>query len=51
MKILFVLAKNRSNKNGKSVVKCRVTYFLKRKEFSTGIFINPEHWNSRQEII
>lgn len=47
--ILFVLKKNRANKKGHCPIRCRITYFQKRKEFSTGLFINPDHWNSKKQ--
>ena len=47
--ILFVLKKNRANKKGHCPIRCRITYFQKRKEFSTGLFINPGHWNSKKQ--
>jgi len=30
---------------------CRLTYFKKRKEFSTGLFINPNNWKSKQQLV
>ena len=48
--ILFVLNKGRINKLNLCPLKCRITYNKKRKEFSTGIFMNPEEWNSRKQI-
>ena len=51
IKILFLLTKNRLNREGKSAIKCRITYNYKRKEFSTGLFINPDHWNSKQQLV
>lgn len=47
--ILFLLQKVRLNKQGKCPVRCRVTYLKKRKEFATGLFINPEYWNNTQQ--
>ena len=47
--ILFVLQKVKTNKKGLCPLKCRLTYLKKRKEFSTGIFINPEHWDSGKQ--
>lgn len=47
--ILYLLQKVRLNKQGKCPVRCRVTYNQKRKEFSTGLFINPDYWNSKQQ--
>jgi integrase len=34
-----------------SVLICRLTFLRKRKQFSTGLFINPEHWNSKQQFV
>ncbi len=51
IRVLFVPAKNRTNVMGKSVIKCRITYNKKRKEFSTGQFINPNNWLSKQQAI
>jgi integrase len=51
IKILFLLTKNRLNREGKSVLKCKITYNLTRKEFSTGLFINPTNWISKQQLV
>lgn len=50
IKILFLLQKVRLNKQGKCPIRCRLTYNKKRKEFSTGLFINPDDWNSTQQV-
>ncbi|WP_370477338.1 site-specific integrase [Tamlana flava] len=50
IKILFLLTKNRLNKKGEAAIKCRITYYKARKEFSTGLFINPINWNSKQQL-
>lgn len=49
--ILFLLLKARINKKGKCAIKCRLTYNDKRKEFSTGLFIKPENWNSKKQKV
>lgn len=46
IKILFLLARNRLNREGKSGIKCRITYLKQRKELSTGQFVNPKNWDS-----
>ncbi len=51
IKLLFLLAINRSNRNNKCAIKCRITYNSKRKEFSTGQFISPSNWLSKQQGI
>ena len=46
LSILFVLQKVKTNKKGMCPLRCRLTYMKKRKEFSTGIFINPDRWKN-----
>lgn len=49
LNILFLIDRIRQNKTGKCPLKCRIIYNTKRKIFSTGLFIKPEHWqNSKQ---
>ena len=50
IRILFLVVKNRLNKEGKSTIKCRITFSHKRKEYSTGQFINPQFRNSKQKF-
>ncbi|MBG7631809.1 MAG: site-specific integrase [Bacteroidetes bacterium] len=40
---------NQKKKKRKSVIKCRITYNKIRKEFSTGLFINPSFWNNKHQ--
>lgn len=47
--ILFLLQKVRRNKQGVCPIRCRITYNKKRKEFSTGLFINPDYWNNKKQ--
>ena len=49
--ILFVLNKSKTNSRGYSPISCRVTFKKKRKQFSTGLFINPYFWNSKQQLV
>ena len=37
------------NTSEKCPIRCRFTYEKKRKEFSTGLFINPKHWNAKKQ--
>ena len=50
LKILFLISATRMNKKGLVPLICRITYKGKRKQFSTGLFINPKNWNSTQQI-
>jgi len=49
LNILFVLDKTKINKKGICPVRCRITYYGKRKVFSSGLFIKPKQWNSKQQ--
>ncbi|WP_415865166.1 Arm DNA-binding domain-containing protein [Thalassobellus suaedae] len=51
LNILFYLNRRTKNKKDKSVIFCRLTYNKKRKQFSTGLFINPDQWNSKQQYV
>ena len=51
LSILFILPKSKIRQDNKVVILCRITYNKQRKEFSTGIFINPKLWDSSlQEV-
>jgi integrase/recombinase XerD len=51
IRVLFVIAHNRIKKNNKAPIYCRVTYNKCRKQFATGVFVKPEHWdNIRQKV-
>jgi integrase/recombinase XerD len=49
--ILFVQAKNRTNKKNQSPLYCRVTLNGIRKQFSTGIHIESINWNSKKQLV
>jgi len=49
MNVLFYLYKNKPNKRGECSLRCRITYNKQRKQFSTGLFINPSFWDSKQQ--
>ena len=51
LNLLFLLYKTKTNSTGKCPLRCRITYNNKRKEFSTGIFINPINWLGKQQAI
>lgn len=51
LRILFVIAKNRSRKDGTVPLFCRLTYNKQRKQFATGQFINPELWNNSHQMV
>ena len=47
--ILFYIRKSKINSKGRCPLTCRITYELERKEFSTGLFINPNNWSSAKK--
>ncbi|WP_420572932.1 site-specific integrase [Kordia sp.] len=49
--ILFVIALNRIRQDGKAPLFCRITYCQKRKQFATGIFVNPDFWDNKSKVI
>ncbi|MDN4028687.1 site-specific integrase [Chryseobacterium gambrini] len=49
LKILFLISATRINKQGLVPIICRLTFQGDRKAFSTGLFINPNCWNSKQQ--
>ncbi|QQM28038.1 site-specific integrase [Elizabethkingia sp. M8] len=51
LKILFLISATRINKKGLVPIICRITYNGKRKPFATGLFINPNNWNSKQQKV
>lgn len=49
IKILFLLNKTRINIKDEAPIRCRITYNGIRKVFSTGLFINPDNWESSMQ--
>ena len=49
--ILFVQAKNRTNRKNQSPLYCRITLNGIRKQFSTGIHIESIYWNSKKQLV
>jgi integrase/recombinase XerD len=50
IKILFVISATRKNKKGLVPLVCRITFLGKRKPFATGLFINPNNWDSSFQL-
>jgi len=52
IRVLFVIAHNRIKKNNKAPIYCRLAYNKSRKQFATGIFVEPKYWNNiKQKIL
>jgi hypothetical protein len=39
------------NLKGLCPIRCRITFLKKRKEFSTGLFINPAYWDGKRQLV
>ncbi len=50
LSILFLIQKSKLNSQGKCPIRCRITLNGKRKEFSTGLFIEPKFWDSKSQL-
>ena len=50
IKILFIIRRNKINQQGLCPLQCRLTYNEDRKPFSTGLFVNPKHWDSKSQL-
>lgn len=51
LRILFVIALNRIKKNNQAPIFCRITYNQKRKQFATGISVDPKDWDRKKQIV
>lgn len=49
--ILFLITANRINQKGLCPLSCRITIDKKRKQFSTGLFVNPQHWENKHQKV
>ncbi len=45
----FIITIKRLNKQGLVGIKCRLTFNKTRKDFSTGLFVNPDYWDSKKQ--
>ncbi|WP_026932803.1 site-specific integrase [Christiangramia echinicola] len=51
LSILFVAYLAKTNQKGLCPLKCRLTYKKKRKEFSSGLMVDPKKWNSKLQTV
>jgi len=49
--ITFLITRSRLNAQGKCSMKCRITYLKERQEFAVGLFVNPNHWDSKLQKV
>ena len=46
--IRFTIRIGDMNNQGLAAIMCRLTYNKNRKDFSTGITVNPDHWDPKK---
>ena len=49
--VLFILNSSRINQKGLCSLYCRITLNKERKQFSTGLFVNPSYWNNKLQKV
>ena len=47
--IRFNTITKRINKKGLIAIQCRITFNKKRKDFATGLFVNPKDWDNKKQ--
>ena len=50
-KILFVQGSNRTNKKNETPIYCRITLNKKRKQITTGIYLESKYWNAKSQLV
>jgi integrase/recombinase XerD len=49
--ILFVISANKTNQKGLCPLNCRITLNKDRKQFTTGLFVNPIYWENKLQKV
>nr|WP_315167590.1 site-specific integrase [uncultured Flavobacterium sp.] len=49
--ILFVINTNKTNQKGFCSISCRITLNKARKQFATGLFVNPHYWENKLQKV
>lgn len=49
--ILFVISANKTNQKGLCPLNCRITLNKQRKQFTTGLFVNPKYWENKLQKV
>lgn len=49
--ILFVISPTKINQKGLCPLNCRITFNKERKQFSTGLFVNPLYWENKLQKV
>lgn len=51
LSILFVINQAKTNSKGLCPIYCRITLYKERKQFSTGLFVNPNYWENKLQKV
>ncbi|MFV5690714.1 Arm DNA-binding domain-containing protein [Flavobacterium sp. LT1R49] len=49
--ILFVISANKTNQKGLCPLNCSITLNKERKQFTTGLFVNPNYWENKLQKV
>lgn len=49
--ILFVISPTKINQKGLYPLNCRITLNKERKQFTTGLFVNPNYWENKLQKV
>jgi len=49
--ILFVISPTKINQKGLCPLNCRITLNKQRKQFTTGLFVNPNYWENKLQKV
>jgi integrase/recombinase XerD len=49
--ILFVISPTKINQKGLCPLNCRITLNKERKQFTTGLFVNPNYWENKLQKV
>ena len=49
--ILFVISPTKTNQKGLCPLNCRITLNKERKQFTTGLFVNPLYWENKLQKV
>src|SRR5690606_9640210 len=49
--ILFVISTSKTNQKGLCPLNFRITFNKERKQFSTGLFVNPIYWQNKLQTV
>ncbi|AIZ41215.1 site-specific integrase [Cellulophaga baltica] len=51
LSIRFVISKAKLNQRGLCPISCRITFENKRKSFSTSLFVAPDCWSAKKQLV